>query len=346
MRKTTLLAGLAAAVLAASAVAAAPAAKPHAPPLPRVVGRIAGPDGTWDYIRFDAARHRLYVGRNYGLMTIDLSPGQVGAGKVTAKFAEGGLVHSTVLIPGTDWLVTTNSADNTARVISAVDGSLHASIPVGDKPDGAVFDPASGRVFVINGDGGDISVIDPATWSVVGTVAVGGSLEFAVVDGKGRLYVNSEERNDLAVIDTHTMKRIARYALPGCEAPTGLALNRSGVLISACANRTAVLTDAATGRHLGALAVGRHPDAVVIDEARDRAFIPCGDSGYVVVVADAGSRRPHVAGRVITQTGAKTAALDPQTGALYLPTAVMDPPATPGGRPIPRPGTFEVLVVR
>ena len=61
-------------------------------------------------------------------------------------------------------------------------------------PDAIVYDPATKRVFTMNGRSGDITAIDAASGNVVGTIPVGGKLEFAVADGAGHLYVNVETR--------------------------------------------------------------------------------------------------------------------------------------------------------
>ena len=53
-----------------------------------------------------------------------------------------------------------------------------------------------------------------------------------------------------------------------------------------------------------------------------------------------------VGARITTEVGARTAAMDPRTGALYLPTARFDPPAVPGGRPVAVAGTFHVLEIQ
>jgi YVTN family beta-propeller protein len=318
----------------ASVAAAAP------PPLPlHLTDRMEGPDGGWDYVSQDPERRRLYFSRSYGLMALDLK-----SGKLDPKFAEGATVHAVVAPPGSDAILTTNSGDDTARVIDAQTGATRLSIPTGRKPDAAVYDPASKLIFVMNAHSGDATVIDPATWTKRATVPVGGSLEFAVADGKGRVFVNVEDANEIAVIDTAALTRAARYALPGCEGPTGMALNRSGVLISSCANGVAKLIDAATGADLGSLPIGAHPDAVVYDPGRDLAYIPCGDSGELVVIGDANSRKPRVLRPVQTQKGAKTAGLAPRSGRVYLPTATMIP-AADGKRPTAKPGAFNILVL-
>lgn len=329
---------LSAALWALVATAAPALASP--PPLPLHLNkRLAGPDGGWDYVSHDPERGRLYFSRGYGLMALDLK-----SGKLDPKFADGAVVHAVVSPPGADAVLTTNSGDDTARVIDAQSGAVRQSIPTGRKPDAAVYDPASKLIFVMNANSGDATVIDPATWTKRATVPIGGSLEFAVADGKGRVFVNVEDANEIAVIDTAGLKRVGGYSLQGCEGPTGLALTKAGVLIAACANGVAKLVDAGTGADLGALPIGEHPDAVIYDRLRDLAYIPCGDSGELAVIGDANSRKPRILPTVPTQKGAKTGGLDPRSGRVYLPTATMLA-AADGKRPTPKAGTFNVLVL-
>ena len=46
-----------------------------------------------------------------------------------------------------------------------------------------------------------------------------------------------------------------------------------------------------------------------------------------------------------TTAGAKTGAVDPSTGNVYLPSAKLQPPEKEGARPKPVPGSFTILVV-
>ena len=59
---------------------------------------------------------------------------------------------------------------------------------------------------------------------LVGTVPIGGALEFAVVDGEGKLFVNVEDTGEIAVVDTRARKLLTRFKLQGCEEPSGLYL--------------------------------------------------------------------------------------------------------------------------
>jgi DNA-binding beta-propeller fold protein YncE len=194
----------------------------------------------------------------------------------------------------------------------------------------------------MNADDGTASVIDPKAAKVIGTVVIGGALEFAVVDGRGNLFVNVEDKHQLAMVDTRTRKVLRRTDLAGCEDPSGLGLSADGVLIAACANSIAKTVNAATGRLGTDIAIGIRPDAVLMDAGRHRAFIPSGGNGTLTLIDTAGAK-PKAIAVVPTQIGARTGAVDPATGKVYLPTAKFN--ASGSGRPKAAPGSFEILVV-
>ncbi|MDQ2861609.1 MAG: PQQ-binding-like beta-propeller repeat protein, partial [Pseudomonadota bacterium] len=304
---------------ATSPSAAAPA--PGASGL-KVVARIAGPDGGWDYASFDPARRRVYVAHGSSVMAIDAD-----TGKLTADFAAGAHLHAVVSVPGTELIVTTNSGDDTARVLSAADGKLIASIPTAKGPDGATYDPSSGLVMVIDGDSGEVTMVDPKAGKAVGSIKVGDSLEFPAADGKGRLYINVEDKNEIAVVDIAARKAVGRYPLGDCHGPTGLALVAGNRLISACANGVAKILDAPSGRVLATLKIGERPDSVLYDETRSLAYIPSALTGTLAVIALSGKDDNTIIDTVATQAGARTGAADPKTGKIYLPTAQFLPAA-------------------
>jgi DNA-binding beta-propeller fold protein YncE len=248
-------------------------------------------------------------------------------------------------LPGGDVLVTTNGATNTASLIDATSGKVLAAIATGKKPDAAIFDSFTGLVLVMNGDSGDVTLIDPKTRTSVGSIAIGGALEFAASDGAGKAFVNIEDKGEIAVLDLKARSVAGRYALKGCEEPSGLAYAKdAGVLIAACANGVAKAVRASDGKEVANLAIGKGPDATLYDDGRHLAFIPAGKSGALYVIAVRGPDDVAVIGSIATQPGARTGALDPNSGKIYLPTAKFAP-ATGGGRPAMIPGSFEVLVV-
>ena len=196
---------------------------------------------------------------------------------------------------------------------------------------------------MIGGDSGTITLIDPKTAKSVGEIDVGGSLEFAVPDGKGRLFVNAEEGHDVVVVDLVARKVVGRYPMTGCLRPTGLAYVEGHRLVSSCQSVAKIL-DADDGRDIATLPIGVGPDAVIYDSARHVAYVPSGRAGTLAVIALAGTPEQHGDGHDPTRVGARTGAVDPTTGRVYLPSAEYDPPVT-GQRPAMKPGTFAVLVV-
>jgi DNA-binding beta-propeller fold protein YncE len=304
----------------------------------RVIDKIAGPDGGWDYASFDPARGRVYVAHGSSVLMIDAA-----SGKVTPSFAAGNHLHAVVPVPGSDRIVTTNSGDMTAKIIDADTGALIASIPTPEDPDSAIFDPHTGDVVVIGGEGGTVSLIDPKTAKAVGEIDVGGDLEFAVPDGRGRLFVNAADKNEIVVVDLDGKKVVTRFPMAGCLRPTGLAYVEGHRLISACQS-VAEIIDADTGHEIATLPIGVGPDAVIHDSVRHVAYIPSGRAGTLAVIALAGPGNNTVIDTIATKVGARTGTVDTTTGRLYLPSADYLP-AVAGQRPAMKPGTFQVLVL-
>jgi hypothetical protein len=316
-----------------------------APPQPgpsglHVIAEIPGPDGGWDLASFDPARRRLYVAHGTQVMLVEAD-----TGKVTPNFAPGDRLHSVVAIPGTDLIATTNGGDATVKVVNADTGAVIASAPMAPDPDSAIFDPQSGRLLVMGGDSALISLVDVRQAKVEATIPVGGALEFPALDGKGTLYVNNEALAEIDVIDLAARKVVGRYPMAGCEKPSGLAYVAGGRLVSACRNGLAKILDAASGREIASLSIGKRPDAVLYDPKRALAMIPSAESGTLTVIALAGPDDNAVIDTVPTAVGARTGAVDVATGRVYLPVAELEPPAAPGERPKPKPGTFRILVL-
>lgn len=316
-------------VLAASAAGAAPTYK--------VVSEIRAGDGGWDILSVDPAAHRLYVARRDRVTAVDLA-----TGTVTDKLAPADGGHSALAIPGTGEVLVTNGNANNATIIDGRTGQLRATIPTGKKPDAAAYDPATRTLWVMTPGDGAITVVDPATAKVLATVPVGGSLEFGTADGHGQLYVNAEDKNDVAVIDTRTHKVLRREPLPGCDGPTGIAYDpATRQTLSACANGVAVVLSAA-GKPVASLTIGKRPDGAAFDERRHLALVPSGAEGTLSIIQL--SPTPKVVETVQTARSARTIALDPSTGRAYLPATDQLPPVG-NQRPQAVPGTFRIKVV-
>jgi YVTN family beta-propeller protein len=282
----------------------------------KVFAAAAG-DARFDYAAIDAASRRLYVARGFGVTAIDLDTDQV-----TRQLVAGQHVHAVVPLPG-GRVLSTNGDSDTATIFDGKSGAVLAKVGTGKSPDGAAFDPASGLVLVMNGKSGDITLVNPDSGKSVGRIDVGGALGFPVADGRGHVYVNVEDQNRMAVIDTDARRVSGYYALPECEGPTALGLDPlSGVLVAACANRNAIALRAADGKIMkGHLPIDRKPDAVIFDATKSRFYIPCGRDGTLAVIAAGGDGSLAVVATIPTAVGAHTGAFDAQTGRLYIPVA-------------------------
>jgi DNA-binding beta-propeller fold protein YncE len=221
----------------------------------------------------------------------------------------------------------------------------------GQNPDAIVYDRLGGHVFTFNGRSKDASVLDAMTLATVTTIPLPDKPEFAVDDDDGTIFVNIDsEQGQLVAIDARTLTVKATWPLPGCASPSGLALDKGHHrLFSVCDGKVMAVTDALSGRQIAKVAIGEGPDAAAYDNARGLAFSSNGEGTLSIVRSD-GSDRYEVLRTVPTQRGARTMALDPAAGRVYLVTADFDPapPATaaqPHPRPVPKPGSFTVLVV-
>jgi len=323
--------------LASLVVALATAPADAAAPQYHFVAQLPAGDGGWDILSVDPVDRRLYIGRTDGVTAIDLR-----TGKATDRIVPGQRVHAALAIPGTHEVVSTNGESNTATLFDGRTGRIRATIPTGKKPDAAAYDPATRTLWIMDPGSGETTVVDPATAKVLATVQVGGSLEFATSDGRGRMYVNVEDKNEVAVLDTKARKLVARFPLGGCDGPTGIAYDpAAGAIVSACGNGVAVVS-APNGRQIARLTIGKGADGAAYDPKRRLVLIPAGRDGNLSIIRLRPS--PRVIEQVATAVSARTIGLDPVTGRVYLPSATLAP-AVGNERPKPVPGTFRVLVV-
>lgn len=303
-----------------------------------VLSRLTGPDGGWDYASYDPSHARILVAR---ATSVDLY--DPASGSVTEAFAPAERGHAAVTVNGGHEILITNGTSATATFVDAETGAPVASVPTGEAPDAVVLDDRSGLALVMDHRGGDIVLIDLGTHTDVGRIAVGGVLEAAAVDGQGHAFVNVEDQNLIAVIDIASHAVTGRYGLAGCEGPTGLAYAAGEDLLIAACDGVAEIVTASTGKVVRSIPMGEGADGVAYDAVRKLAFVPAGESGTMAVLRIAGGDAALI-DTVETARGARTLALDPQTGRVFLPSATYAP-ALEGQRPVMIPGTFRLLVV-
>jgi YVTN family beta-propeller protein len=345
MRSTLTAAASLLGLTVAGSIAAAADARNAAYALKRQF--MLGGSGGWDFLTIDSDANRLFIARGDRVLVISTVDGSL-----LGTISDTAGVHGIALAPDLGKGFTSNGRADSVTVFDLKTLATLGTIPVsGHNPDAIVFDEASRHLFTFNGRSHDISVIDPASGSVVATIPAGGKPEFARADGAGHIFFNIEDTAQISEIDTAADKRTATWSLPDCEEPAGLALDVThGRLFSACGNSTLVVTDAATGRHVAAVPIGKGPDAAVFDADRALVFSSNGQDGTLTVIHEDGPDHYSQVATVATQKSARTMALDAKSHLVYLVAAEFGsaPAATPE-QPHPRPpvvdGSFKVLVI-
>ncbi len=354
-----LLAGLVLAIQCAAGSAHAAANRPD--DRYRIVKKIPGPDGMWDYATVDSREHRLYLAQGTHISILDLA--RVGAGAWSRLEVPAAMWHGVVPIRTRGWILGTNGHAHTLTIFdaethkvlkaittsggptAALSGEM-AKFAVLADPDALVVDPKTGLAAAVNGGSGDVALVNLATGVVAGTVHVGGKLEFAVADGTGRLYVNVESAHEIAVIDVSARRVVRRIPLTGCTEPKGLAYDKgTGLLVAGCDNGVLKFVLARSATVVATRKIGRGSDAVIVDARRHRAFVPSGTDAELSIFDIKDPRHITLVQTLATERGTRLGAVDERTGLLYLPSATLGAPIPPFPWPSAVPGTFHILVV-
>jgi YVTN family beta-propeller protein len=297
-------------------------------------------EGGWDYLTMDPGAQRLYITRGDRVMVLD-----VEKEKIVGEITKTPGVHGVALVPKRKKGFISNGGDNSITIFDMETLKVIDKVKVGQRPDAIIYDPASDCVFTFNAGSKDTTAIASEDGKIKGTVALEGKPESAVADEKGHIYVNIEDKNEIAVVDSKTLKVTDRWKLAPGEEPTGLAMDIANRrLFATCHNEKMVVMDADNGKVLATPTIGKGTDYCVFDAAEHRAFSSNSD-GTLTVVDTKGDKFPVVAD-VKTQAGARTMALDTKTHNIYLATARFKPqPQGQRGRPGVEPDSFVILVV-
>ena len=300
---------------------------------------LGAPD-RWDYVVHDAATHRVYVAHADRVTVVDARSGEV-VGQI-----EG--------LPGGTHGIAVSAADGRGYTDDGKAGQAAsfdlktlkttARLKAEDDADGITLDPRSGHVFVINGDSGKVTVIDPKTNTVLATIDGGGGLEYAVADGKGGLFVNGAEKNEIVRIDTATNTVTAHWPMAGCTKARGLAIDTATErLFSTCGSGVMVVLDARNGKNVASLPIGKGTDAAAFDPKRKLAFSSNGADGTITVVQEKSADSFAVVATIKTAVTGRTMGIDPATGRLFVAAADVDPTPQANGRPKVMAGSLKLL---
>jgi DNA-binding beta-propeller fold protein YncE len=300
-----------------------------------------GGEGGWDYVTVDPANHKLYVTRSTHTQVIDENDG-----KVLADIAGQKRSHGTAIVPDVNRGFISDGG-GAIVIFDLKSNEILGKIESPADSDGIIYDEASKRVLCVCGDESKMVSLapdaDPKTGKV-DAVDLGGKPEFLAADGRGKAFINLEDKNQVAVVDTKAMKLLTKYPVAPGGSPVGMAMDREHRrLFIGCRNpQKMIVMDADSGKVLADLPIGAGVDATQFDDGT--ALASCRD-GTLTVVREGADGKFAVAQTVQTKPGARTMGLDRETHTLYLPTAEFEP-AKGNARPAMKAGTFMILVVR
>jgi len=302
-----------------------------------------GGEGGFDYITADGANHRLYVPRSTHTMVIDAD-----SGKTIADIPGQKHNHGVALVPeaGRGFISDGNGA---VVIFDLKTNAVLGTITAQPDADGIIYDKASGLVLVVSGDNGVLLTlkpnVDPKTGSIDAPIELGGKPEFLASDGAGKVYINLEDKNQIAVVDIKARKVLAHWPVAPGGAPVGLSIDpEKRRLFIGCRNpQKLIVMSTDDGKVIADLPIGAGVDATRFDG--QEAFASCRD-GKLSVAGETSPGKFEIMQTVTTAAGARTMDVDPATHKIYLPTAEFEeqkPGAT--GRPAAKPGSFMIVVV-
>jgi len=301
-----------------------------------------GGEGGWDYLIYDADGHRLFITRGSHVMVVDAT-----TLKVIGDIPDLSGIHGVALAPAMNRGFISNGGDNTVTIFDLKTLKKLDSVKVGERPDAILYEPFSKRVFTFNARSHDTTAVDAVTGKVAGTVPLGGKPEFPASDGKGKLYVNIEDKSQIAEVDVSKLAVLNTWSIAPCQEPSALAFDVAHHrLFAGCDNKMTAVVDSDSGKVVTTVPIGEGVDAGAFNPDTQQVFMSCGE-GVLTVIHQDSPDKYSVQQNLATVRGARTMALDAKDNVVYLVTAKReDKPPAPGQRPAMVPGTFELIVVK
>ncbi len=302
-----------------------------------------GGEGGWDYLTVDPDHQLLFVPRSTHTLVLDAK-----TGKTVADIPGQKRNHGVALVPSVNRGFITDGEDASVVIFDLKTYQVLGKIKAEPDADGIIYDSASRKVLLVCGDAGVLIPIspelDPQKGQADPAVELGGKPEFLVADGQGKAYVNLVDKDQVAVVDTRAMQVTGHWSTAPGGAPVGMAMDRAHrrLFIGCRKPQKLIVMNADNGTVLADLPIGAGVDATQFD---GDGFASCRDA-TLAVARETSPDKWEIVQTVQTALGARTMGLDPNTHSLYLPTAEFEPPAKANARPVPKPDSFLIVVVR
>src|SRR5262249_14240817 len=302
-----------------------------------------GGDEYYDYLTVDADARRVYVSHGTEVVVLDADNYSV-VGKIGGVSRSHGVAIAKDL--GKSFITDSDSRPR-ATVQQVVFFDLKTLKVTGKvstgqfDTDAIIYEPVTRHVFTFNGDSHNTTVIDPEKQAVMTTIDLVGKVEFPAVDGKGMLYDNNPEKNDVVAIDARTNTVKARWPTAPEGAPTSMAIDQKNrrLFSSGRGPQFVTMMDADTGKILASYPISGGVDANAFDPGTGFLFVSTREGMLHIFHEDSPDKLSEVE-TVMTEFGAKTCQVDTKTHRVFLSTSDFSPSPTR----TPKPGNFRVLV--
>ena len=293
-------------------------------------------DGGWDYLSVDEINQKLFVSHSSQVNVVDLK-----LGTEVAVIPETSGVHGIAVANDLNRAFISCGRDSSVLVVDLNNFKVVGRVQgTGKNPDAILYDSFSKKVFTFNGRSSSSTVIDATSLKIIATIPLAGKPEFAQTDGKGKIFVNIEDKSSLAIIDAASMKVDKIWSIAPGEEPSGLAFDKANNrLFSVCGNKLMVVSDPVSGKVVASTPIGDGCDGVAFDPATKRIFASCGQ-GIITIIQQESADKYQVLESLPTQAGARTITVDKTTHHIYVSGGEYGEGT--GRRPV-KPNTFKVL---
>jgi DNA-binding beta-propeller fold protein YncE len=309
------------------------------------LGAAPGGGEYFDYVTVDSAARRVYLTHGAEVKVLDADTFRV-VGTISGLKR----CHGVLVLPNLGKGFITDGDAAQIAVFDLKTLKIRKTIQGSPDTDSIVYDTASKFIFTFNGDSKNATVIDPAKETIVKVIDMGGGPEYPVADGRGMIYDDNEENNDVVAIDTKSLTVKARWPVAPAGAPVGMEMDREHRRIFSAGRNPniLVLMDADRGKILQSLPISGGVDANIFEPESGLLFISTRAGKIHIFHEDSPDKLTPVE-TVRTEFGAKTMGIDQKTHYLFLTTADFGPlPAPTADNPEPErkpiPGTFRVLI--
>ena len=300
-----------------------------------------GGEGGWDYVTVDASNHRLFVTRTTHTQVID-----TGSGKVIGEIPGQKRSHGVAIVPRLNRGFITDGGDSGSIIVfDLTNYRVLGQIPALTDVDGIIYDAKSDLVLAVSGDGGALFAfkpdLDPGAGTLGPAIPLQGKPEFLAADGLGKVYINLEDKNEVAVVDLASRAVVARWPVAPGGHPVAMSTDPdTHRLFIGCRNpQMLIVMNTENGKVESAIPIGTGVDATAFSDGS--VFASCRDGSLVSAQETADGLKLNQT--IKTPEGARTMGIDPIRHRIYLPTADFE--TLPSGKPKPKAGTFMILVV-